>query len=178
MENNSASHKKLFRKIYYLRSLLLAALKGKYFQGWYDSHSGCEDLNARFMLEYTDCKSRLDLQFRGNTRQIYFPFWKTSQAETLVVGLWLTVEEAREGRGCLAGSATFAHPILCKLSWSQKQRLQCGQQPAGPNAFLLQKQASRHADRGNIYIKVTFCIHRHFWAKFCPVSNRVAIRQK
>lgn len=86
MENSSAPNKKWFRKIYYLRSLLLAALKGKYLQEWYDSHSGREDLNARFMLKYTDCKSRLGLQYRESTREIYFPFWKTSQAEMLAVG--------------------------------------------------------------------------------------------
>lgn len=78
----------------------------------------------------------------------------------------------------LAVSATFAHPVLCMLSWGQKQRLQCGQQTAGPNTCLLQKQALTHADHGNIYIKFTFCLCKQFWAKFCPVSSRVASKNE
>lgn len=74
----------------------------------------------------------------------------------------------------LAGSATFVHHVLCMLSWGQKQRQLHDQQSTGPKAFLLQKQPPWHADHGNIYIKFTFHICRHFWAKFCPVSNRVA----
>lgn len=89
----------------------LAALKGKYLQEGYDSHSGCEHLNGRFILKYIDRKSRLGLQYRS-TREIYFPFWKTSQAEMLGLGLQLSEEEAAQVGGCLGRNCPTCSPCF------------------------------------------------------------------
>lgn len=88
----------------------LAALKGKYLQEGYDSHSGCEHLNGRFILKYIDRKSRLGLQYSRSTREIYFPFWKTSGAEMLGLGLQLSEEEAAQVGGCVGRSCPSCSP--------------------------------------------------------------------
>lgn len=167
----------------------LAALKGKYLQEWYDSQSGCEHLNGRFMLKFIDCKWRLGLHYRKSTREIYFPFQKPVQQRCWCWGSSSARRKPAQVRRCLG---KIRHICSCcfAVHWVGARNKDCyvasksEPQPCKALRTVLSSWtkcwftavtslrrcyywSQQHLHKSN------FCLRRHIWAKFCPVSSKV-----